>query len=411
MRVLVAHNYYQQGGGEDQVFAAEVDLLRANGHQVDTFILRNDAVNEIGTGLLGKAKLAGKTVWNRRAAGDLAIRVLQTKAEVVHFHNTFPLMSPAAYHAARWAGAAVVQTIHNYRLLCPAATFYRDGHVCEDCLGKLPLPAVRHACYRGSRAITAVAAMSLAFHRAIRTYTRQVDAYICLSNFSRGKFLQAGFPADRLLLKPNFVAPDPGVGSGPPTGGTGFALFVGRLCEEKGILPLLSAWRSIPHHIPLRICGDGPLAEQVRTAASELPHVQWLGRQPIERVMQLMGEARCLVFPSVWYEGQPRTIIESLAKGTPVIASDLGAMIEMIQPGESGQLFAPGNAAALASAVQALWSTTSDVYLSMRQSARRQYEQLYQADQNLARLLEIYSAALSRRHGVKTVMPAVPNCG
>ncbi len=327
MRVLICHNFYQQAGGEDQVFAAEAQLLRQFGHDVQTYAVHNDQIE-----LMGKLKLAAATVWNRGAADEIARRTRQHGAQIVHFHNTFPLLSPAVYSAAHRSGAAVVQTLHNYRLICPAATLFRDGKPCEKCVGRLPVQGVVHGCYRGSRAATAAAAVMLGVHRAIGTYTEKVDAYIALTQSARDKFLAAGFDPQQLHVKPNFLDPDPGEGPGDG----GYALFVGRLAEEKGIRPLLEAWKHIGNELPLKICGDGPLADAVREAAANQPAIHWLGRQPLAEVIDLMRRAAMLVFPSLWYEPFGRTIIESFACGTPVAASDLGSMKELIQPRRTG---------------------------------------------------------------------------
>ncbi|HTW94209.1 MAG TPA: glycosyltransferase family 4 protein [Tepidisphaeraceae bacterium] len=393
MKILVAHNYYQQAGGEDLVFGDETALLESRGHEVDRLIVRNDAVDELSATLGGKLRLAAGTIWSRRSAAEIADRVRKTGAQVVHFHNTFPLLSPAVYGAARRAGAAVVQTLHNFRMLCPAATFYRQGAVCEDCLGRLPLAGIRHACYRSSRATTAVAVASIAAHRLLGTYRRSVDAYIAVSQFTREKYIEGGFPADRVHLKMNFIRNDPGAGAGDG----GFALFVGRLAPEKGITTLLSAWRTLGSKIPLRICGDGPMADEVKKAATENPAVTWLGRQPVAEVMKRMGQASFLVFPSTWYEGQPRTILESLACGTPIIASDLGAMIETVLDGQTGCRFKPGQAAALAEAASRLLADPTRL-AEMRQAARADFEARFTADHAYQRLIEIYESALRRRH-------------
>lgn len=288
MRVLICHNFYQQGGGEDQVFAAESELLRKFGHEVQTHSVHNDAVE-----LQGRLKLAASTIWNRSAASEIADRVRKHRAQVVHFHNTFPLLSPAVYSAAQGAGAAVVQTLHNYRLICPAATLFRDGKPCEKCLGRLPLPGVVHGCYRGSRAATAVAAAMLGVHRALGTYADQIDAYIALTNFARDKFVEAGFDGGKIHVKPNFLDPDPGEGSGDG----GFALFVGRLSEEKGIRPMLEAWKTAGKTIPLKICGDGPLADCVQQAAASEPSIQWLGASTFRGSNRNDGPGRDAHFP------------------------------------------------------------------------------------------------------------------
>jgi glycosyltransferase involved in cell wall biosynthesis len=257
MRILVAHNFYQLPGGEDQVFRSELALLASRGHDVASFEMHNDEVRD-----MGKLALLRATVWNRAAAARLREKIREHRAEIVHFHNTFPLMSPAAYYAARREGAAVVQTLHNFRPLCPAANFYRDAKVCETCLGRrVALPAIRHKCYRGSTAATAATVAMLTVHRAIGTWHKAVDAFITPTKFVREKFIEGGFPADKIHAKPNFLDPDPGVGPG----GGGFALFVGRLSREKGLDTLIAAWDRLGADAPpLKIAGDGPLADDVK---------------------------------------------------------------------------------------------------------------------------------------------------
>jgi glycosyltransferase involved in cell wall biosynthesis len=394
MRVLICHNYYQQSGGEDQVFTAEVDLLRRRGHAVETFIAHNDEVSQ-----LNKLQLAGATLWNRKAAAELQSRVRRHRAQIVHFHNTFPLLSPAVYWAARAQGAAVVQTLHNYRLLCPAATFFRNGKPCEQCLGHPPIAGVIHGCYRG-RAVSAVTAAMLSVHRLLGTWSRAIDAYIALTGFAREKFLSAGFPADRVHVKPNFLDPDPG----PGPGDGGFALFVGRLTQEKGIAPLLAAWRIIGDSLPLKICGNGPMAALVDDAAQSNKSIQWLGQRPLAEVIELMGRATLLVFPSLWYEGFPRTIVEALARGTPVVASDLGSMKELILPDLTGALFTAGDPEMIARQILRLAGDGPGL-VAMRRAARQQFLDHYTAEQNYLAMMEIYRQALSVRH--QTAVPAV----
>jgi len=386
MRVLICHNFYQQPGGEDQVFAAETELLRRFGHDVETHAVHNDQVES-----QGRLKLAATTVWNGAAASEIARRASRHRSQIVHFHNTFPLLSPAVYSAARKTGAAVVQTLHNYRLICPAATLFRNGKPCEKCLGRLPLPGVAHGCYRGSRAVTAVTAAMLSLHRALGTWADQVDAYIALTKFARDKFLAAGFDGQHVHVKPNFLDPDPGEGPGDG----GFALFVGRLTEEKGIRPMLQAWKKIGSAMPLKICGDGPLA----ALAADSP-VEWFGRRPLAEVIDLMGRASLLVFPSLWYEGFPRTIVESFARGTPVVASDLGSMGELVQTGRTGALFDPGDPDSLARTI--VWLRQNPTALKqMRREARREFLSKYDSARNHRMMLEIYHQATARRAGAE----------
>jgi len=393
MNVLVVHNFYQQAGGEDQVFADETKLLRDRGHAVEQFTVHNDAVDS-----MGRIKLARKTIWNRESYRALRDAVRRHRAEVVHFHNTFPLISPAGYKAARDEGAAVVQTLHNYRLMCPVATFYRDGHVCEECMEKfVPWPGVVHACYRNSRPASAAVAALLTVHRARRTWQHDVDVYIALTEFSRQKFVAGGVPPDKIVIKPNFVGPDPQIGAGDG----GYALFVGRLTDEKGVRTLLTAWKSNAVNVGLKILGDGPLREEVVEAASRTPHkIEYLGRRPLAEVYDVIGRARVLVFPSQWYEGLPRTIVESYAKGTPVIASRLGSMTELIEPGRSGLLFEAGDADDLARQVARV-TGSPDELVQMRVGARRLYEERYTAERNYPVLLGAYAQALNRRHAAR----------
>lgn len=381
MKLLIVHNYYQQAGGEEQVFTTEASLLEAQGHQVVRYTVHNDEVGNINP-----ITLAGATVWNTDSYRKLRQLMRQEKPKVVHFHNYFPLISPAAYYAARAEGVPIVQTLHNYRLLCPNVFFFRDGQVCEDCLGKIvPWPGVLHACYRGSRAATGAVAAMLTVHRVLQTWTEAVDLYIALTQFARQKFIQAGLPAEKIVVKPNFVYPDPGIGEGRG----GYALFVGRLSPEKGIGTLLKAWEKLRGKVPLKIVGDGPLAPQETNAVEPVPGVEWLGRKSSKEVYELMGNANMLIFPSEWYETFGRVAIEAFAKGTPVIAANIGAIAELVESGRTGLNFHPGDPEDLAAKVD--WALTHPKELAwMRQQARAEFEAKYTAKQNYQMLMEIY---------------------
>lgn len=385
--MVLVHTYYQQPGGEDAVFEAEKTLLEAKGHEVIPLILHNRALES-----MPRRRQTVVTVWNGEAYQNLRLLIRDKRPQVVHIHNTFPLASPAVVHAAKAEKLPVVMTLHNYRLLCVNALFFRQGRVCEDCLGHLPWRGVVHGCYRNSRAASAVVAGMLTFHRFLGTWD-MVDRYIVLTEFSRQKFIQAGFPPEKLVVKPNFVHPDPGVGSGKG----GYALFVGRLSPEKGIGTLLKAWENLGGRVPLKIVGDGPLAEEVRRAAERMPGVEWLGRKAPDEVYALMGEAAFLVFPSEWYEGFPRVIAEAFAKGLPVLATALGAQGTIIEDGRTGLLFRPGDPEDLAAQVAWLWEHPKEL-ARMRQEARREYEEKYTAERNYQLLMEIYGQALEAGH-------------
>ncbi len=394
MRIVICHNYYQQAGGEDRVFADEAELLASRGHEVVTYTKHNDDVIN-----MGRLSLAMSTVWNRQAAHELKSIVRDHRADIVHFHNTLPLMSPAVYYAARKAGAAVVQTLHNYRFACPKATLFRNDTTCELCVGKfVPWPAIQHSCYRENRSATVAIATMLTFHRLIGTYRRAIDAYIALSGFSRDKLVEAGLPAKRMHQRPNYMISDPG----PGPGNGGYAFYLGRLSPEKGVHTLLEAWRWYGPGVPLMICGNGPLAPLVQEAMERGENVTWYPDRPYAEVLERLGNAAAMILPSTNYEGFPKTIVEAYSKGTPVIASRLGAMAELIREGETGACFKPGDAVELAATVRRVFS--DQAHLSqMRINARRLFESEYTEDRNYERLMEIYREALCVRHGEKHV--------
>ena len=384
MEILIVHNYYQQAGGDVRVFNAEANLLEAQGHQVLRYIVHNNDIANINP-----MTLAGITVWNRTIYRELRQLLNQKKPQIVHFHNSFPLISPAAYYAVRAEGIPVVQTLHNYRLLCPNACFFRDGQVCEDCLGKfVPWPSVVHACYRGSRATTGTVAAMLTVHGVLQTWTEAVDIYIALTKFAQQKFIQGGLPTEKIVVKPNFVYPDPGSGEGLG----GYALFVGRLSPEKGTGTLLTAWEKL-NGLPLKIVGDGPLAPQVAKHVGRVPGVEWLGRKSLDEVYELMGNALMLILPSEWYETFGLVAVEAFAKGIPVIAANIGAVAELVESGRTGLKFRPGDPEDLASKVE--WALTHpDMLARMRLEARSEFEAKYTAEQNYQMLMDIYEKVL-----------------
>jgi glycosyltransferase involved in cell wall biosynthesis len=388
MKILAVHNRYQRPGGEDQVFVDETALLETRNHRVLRYEVHNDQVKQVN-----RLTLAKDTVWNTSAYRELGALIRRERPHVVHFHNTLPLVSPAGYYAARAEGVPVIQTLHNYRLLCPVALFFRDGRVCEDCMGKaVPWPGVVHRCYRGSRTASGVIATMLTVHRALRTWTEMVDVYVALTEFARNKFIEGGLPAGKIVVKPNFVAPDPGRGQG----GGGYALFVGRLAPEKGTGTMLAAWDRLGTRIPLKIVGDGPLRDQVVEAAARQSNVEWLGHRPVEDVQALMGKADMLIFPSQWYETFGRVAAEAFAAGTPVIAANIGAVAELVEHGRTGLKFRPGDPEDLVTQVEWALSHSTDLR-SMREEVRAEFEAKYTAERNYRALMEIYEAVLERK--------------
>ncbi|MFE4105280.1 glycosyltransferase family 4 protein [Almyronema epifaneia] len=381
MQILSIHNSYQIRGGEDESWAAEVKLLSEKGHQVEIYEETNDRTEK-----LKALQLAQRTIWSRESYQIVTQKIRATGCELMHVQNFFPLISPSVYYAAQAEGVPVIQTLRNYRLLCPNALFFRQGRVCEDCLGKpVPYPGVLHSCYRQNRAATAATAAMLVTHQGMGTWHHQVDLYIALTQFARKKFIQGGLPPEKIVVKPNFVYPDPGVGQGEG----GFALYVGRLSVEKGLDTLLAAWQLLQTPMPLKIVGDGPLADEVQAVAARLSNVEWLGRRPMAEVHALMGQAQFLIFPSKWYETFGRVAVEAFAKGTPVVASDLGAIAELVESGHTGVRFRPGNAADLATKVHWMLADTQRL-AAMRRAARAEFEAHYTAESNYQQLMRIY---------------------
>ena len=386
MRILKLHTHYQQPGGEDGVFGAEVALLRDKGHTVVPLTFHNKQLEDVP--LLWRAAV---TLWNREAYARVREAIRLHRPDILHVHNTFPLASPAVIRAAKAEGVPVVMTLHNYRLLCVNAFLFRQGQVCEACLGRLPWRGALYGCYRESRAASAVVAGMITLHRALGTWNL-VDRFIALTEFARQKFIEGGFPPEKISVKPNFVHPD----LGPGEGRGGYALFVGRLSPEKGLGTLLMAWEHLGGKVPLKIVGNGPLAPEVQEAQKRIPGVEWLGRKAPEEVYALMGEAAFLVFPSEWYETFGRVAIEAFAKGTPVLAAHIGAVGEVTEDGRTGLHFRPGDPEDLAAKVEWLLAHPNEL-ARMRKEARAEYEAKYTAEQNYAQLMAIYHEVLPKR--------------
>jgi len=377
LRVLLVHNAYQQRGGEDSVVASEVALLRAHGHPVDTYLRHNDDVPGVS-----KLSLAAQALWSRQSADAIRQRIADFRPDVVHVHNTLPLISPSVFWAARRAGVPVVQTLHNFRMMCPQAMFLRDGKTCEDCLGRVPWRGVVRGCYRHSVPQTAVVAATVMLHRGLGTYDRAVTRFIALSEFSRGKFIEGGLAPERVIIKPNFVED---AGDGLTEGRQG-GLFVGRLSDEKGVGVLLDALRL--QAADVEVIGEGEWSQQTQAQlGARAP-----GFLPVEQILARMKRASYLLLPSLCGENFPRTLAEAYCCGLPVIASRIGALAELVEEGGTGLLFETGNARDLADKLA--WAEAHPAQMqAMGRTARARYEALYSPATNLQRLIAIYDEA------------------
>jgi glycosyltransferase involved in cell wall biosynthesis len=396
MRILSLHNRYQLPGGEDVVVSMERELLEANGHCVELFEVNNDHI----TTSIEKAKSAVNSIYSISSKTQILQRIASFKPDIVHVHNFFPLLSPSVYYACRETAVPVIQTLHNYRLLCLNSYFFREGKVCEDCLGKsFAWPGVVHSCYRDSKTGSAVIGAMQSVHRTLQTWNKVVDVYITVTEFARQKYIQGNLPASKLVVKPNFIYPDPKVGKGQGN----YALFVGRLSPEKGLETLLKAWEKLAEKIPLKIVGDGPLANMVASTAQRFKGVEWLGRLPKEEVLKLMKDAQALIFPSLWYEGFPLVIVEAYAVGLPVIASNLGSQSSLVEHGRTGLHFRPGDPEDLVAQVE--WALTHPAALAhIRRETRAEFEAKYTAEKNYQMLMDIYERVVNCKTHQKAML-------
>jgi glycosyltransferase involved in cell wall biosynthesis len=384
MKILMLHNRYLIPGGEDQVTMAETALLRDYGHEVELLEEDNRRIEQIGS-----ARMALRAIWSRESYHLINQKLRSGSFDVLHVQNFFPLWSPSVYYAASRNRVPVVQTLHNYRLMCVNSLFFRDQHVCEECMGRLlPWHGILHACYRDSRAASATVAGMVGAHKLAGTWRNRVKTYIAVSEFTREKYIAGGFPQEKIVVKPNFLHPSPEQGNG----GGGYALYVGRLSPEKGIATMLEAWKSASNPIPLKVVGEGPLAELVTAAGRACPKIEYMGSKSLPEVLDLMRGAEFLVFPSEWYETMGRTIMEAFAVGTPVVASRIGPPATMVAAGETGFHFQPGNVGELRERVE--WcSRNLEQLRAMRTKARAAFEAMYTGAANVEMLVTIYRMA------------------
>jgi glycosyltransferase involved in cell wall biosynthesis len=385
VKILLVHNYYQRAGGEDVVVEREQALLNARGHDARLHSVSNAAVRSAWDAI----RTACRTPYSGVARRRMAAAIERLRPEIVHVHNFFPLLTPSIFDACREARVPVVQTVHNYRHVCLNASLFRNGRVCEACLGKsVPWPGVIYGCYRGSRAASGAVAAMLTLHRLRRTWLDKVDMYISPTEFVRQKLVQGGFPAHKIVVKPHFVDPDPGPGAGRG----GYALFVGRVSPEKGLPTALAAWSRLGGTVRLKVVGDVPAAFRADVSSRGAAGVDWLGARPHSQVQALMRDALVLVFPSACYETFGLVVAEAFAAGLPVIASDIGTMSAMISNGQTGLHFRPNDPEDLAAKVSWLCAHP-EARAVMAQAARAEFERKYTADHSYRTLVDVYGQA------------------
>ncbi|OOW05880.1 MULTISPECIES: glycosyltransferase family 4 protein [Pseudomonas] len=391
MRVLLTHNFYSSAtpSGENQVFEAEKMLLASRGDDVRLFTKHSDAIT--AQGKIGVVKAALGTPWSLGIKRDICSAVNSFKPDIVHVHNTFPLLSPAVFHAIGKRAARVL-TLHNYRLFCPAAIPMREGRVCTECIDRhSALPSLLHGCYRNSRVATIPMAINVELHRALGTWTHQVDAFIALSEFQKELMITAGLPREKVHVKPNFYPGNPKVVSWEQR--QPYVVFVGRLTAEKGVVSLLRAWQEWGASAPeLRIVGDGALRPELELMARGLP-IRFLGQVSSQEAEYQIAHACLQILPSEWFEGFPMVIREAFAFGTPAAVSDIGPLASIVQDGDNGVVFRPATPQSLLQVVREAWSTPT-LLERLGKGARRAFESNYTEDANYSMLMDIYTQAI-----------------
>lgn len=393
MRILIIHNEYNTMGGEDSVFNQETSLLRQNGHEVFIYLRSNKEI--LSAGLFRRILMPLTMIWSLKTLKELKKIIEVHKPEVAHFHNTFFMISPSAYFICKKHGIPTIQSIHNPRWFCIAASFYRDSHICLKCKSMfVPWPGIILKCYRNSRTYSLFVVLMLLSHKILNTWHKCISQYVSFSQFYKTLLIEQGFEEKKIYIKPHFISPDPSlcnIGSF----NSSCALFVGRFDQQKGIMTLLKAWTKTKE-ASLRIYGGGILQNKVNEFITEnnLTGIQQFGFVQKSQIFEAMKKAQFLIFPSEWYETFGLTIIEAFACGIPVIASRLGVITEIIKEKETGLFFEPGNSADLAEKVQWAFSNKEEM-IKMGENARKEYLIKYTPEINYEMMLEIYSKATS----------------
>jgi glycosyltransferase involved in cell wall biosynthesis len=388
MKIMLIHNYYRSSApsGEDAVAGNERNLLEENGVEIIPYEKFNDDLND--SSFLKRARIGLDYAWSRNTYDEVSKLLGRARPDVAHIHSVHPQISPSVYAACQEAGVPVVHTLHNYRYICPGALLQRNGKPCEECVGKLPFNALRYRCYRGSLAASGSLVWMIAYNRWRGTFNKRVNRYIALTEFAASRLAAGGLPANRIEIKPNFLPVIPTAGRQRQN----YAVYVGRLTEEKGVRTLLSAWSYVTG-LQLKIIGDGKLRSELEQYARESGvDAEFMGARSKDEVLSMVGSAALQVVPSEWYEGFPMVILEAYACATPVIASRIGSLAEIVHDGETGFHFEPGNPTDLALKVNEL-TAKPDLASRLGMRAREIFMERYTPEQNFKQLMGIYQRA------------------
>ena len=390
MKILQVHNYYQDYGGECHVVDAEKKLLEENGHEVIQYIRRSRDIDSWGVSK--KILTLASIPYNLVEYKSLLKFIECVRPDVAHVHNVFPLISPSAYSALAKANVPVIQTVHNYRFLCPNGVFFIDNRVCEDCQTRGLFSSVRKRCMHDSYVISALYSASIANVWRTKNIPNNVSRFIVLNQFVYDKLLAAGISEKKLVTCSNFIDSQ----NKAVTVKKRYILYLGRLSVEKGVMTLLKAVASLDN-VLLKVAGSGPEEQRFKQYVSECAadRVEFVGFVQGEEKERLIAEAICTVFPSECYENCPISVLESLSHGTPVIASNIGGLPDMVDESNTGLLFKPGDYKALAACIRKLWcDQAKSSYLA--KNAIEKAKTKFSKEIHIKRIIEIYRAAIEQ---------------
>lgn len=391
------HNYYQQSGGEDRVVDQEMDLLRNNGVEVDLYSIHNDVIEEYGT--FKKLKTGLETVWSYREYKRFKNYLIKQKPDIVHVHNFFPLLSPSIYYACNKLNIPVVQTLHNYRLMCPAATFLKEDRICEKCLDASLFNSVKYGCYRGSKVQTVPVVSMISINKMLGTWKSKVDRYIALTEFAKSKFVSSGLPEEKITVKGNFLQKNHSEVSEVIESSDNI-IFVGRLSPEKGVQDLLEAWDLVSErkNSKLLIIGEGPEKSYLEKVYNS-EHTVFLGKKNSDEVIRYMKGAKYLIVPSIWYEGFPMTIVEAYSVGTPVISSKIGSLREVVIDEETGFHFNYRDIDNLREVLEK--ALDYELHKQMKENVLSNYKEKYSEEINFEKMMFIYNEVIEEKKNGK----------
>jgi glycosyltransferase involved in cell wall biosynthesis len=394
MKIILIHNSHRSGSssGDDVVFKKESELLEKHGHHI---IRVNPSNDEYDTSCaIKKLSIILQIPWSFTYYKKIKRLLVREKPDIIHLHNFFPFISPSVFYAADSVGIPIVQTLHDFRYFCPMAFMMRSGKICDECKGGAFFKSVEYGCFKGSKLHSIPIAFMLKLHWYLNTFEKKIDGYICLTEYQRKIYLDADFDEKKLFIKPNFT--DDTFEQQKYRYGD-YAVFIGRLGEEKGVRTLIGAWKDLPG-IPLKIVGDGPGAKDFKSLIADMniKNIDFLGYKPYLECRKLLNDARFLIMPSIVYETFGLANIEAFSHCKPVIASNLGAMADIVKDKVTGLLFTPMNTQELAEKVRWLWNNPEECK-RMGQNARKEYEEKYTPEKNYEMLMGIYERVIETK--------------